>query len=231
MAGNGVKNEYMALGADVDQMQTEYIFMSGLKMLGIALLGSLAAMASAFLSSRVGAGFARDLRHAVFKKVESFSNSEFNKFSTASLITRTTNDITQVQMLMIMLLRIVLFAPMMGVGALIKAFTHSSSMTWIILMILIVISVVIIILMKVVLPKFKIIQSLIDRLNLTMRENLLNSLLEKLSTFLKTARLKSLANPAPTREERNADAIAANEPSKAMPNIFNPDIKIYSVCI
>ena len=161
-AGNGVKNEYMALGADVDQMQTEYIFMSGLKMLGIALLGSLAAMASAFLSSRVGAGFARDLRRAVFKKVESFSNSEFNKFSTASLITRTTNDITQVQMLMIMLLRIVLFAPMMGVGALIKAFTHSSSMTWIILMILIVISVVIIILMKVVLPKFKIIQSLIE---------------------------------------------------------------------
>ena len=162
----------MALGADVDQIQTEYIFMSGLKMLGIALLGSLAAMASAFLSSRVGAGFARDLRRAVFKKVESFSNSEFNKFSTASLITRTTNDITQVQMLMIMLLRIVLFAPMMGVGALIKAFTHSSSMTWIILMILFVITLVIVILMKVVLPKFKIIQSLIDRLNLTMRENL-----------------------------------------------------------
>ena len=171
-AGNGVKNEYMALGADVDQMQTEYIFMAGLKMLGIALLGSLAAMGSAFLSSRVGAGFARDLRKAVFAKVESFSDSEFNQFSTASLITRTTNDITQVQMLMIMLLRIVLFAPMMGIGALIKAFTHSSSMTWIILMILIVIGVVIIILMKVVLPKFKIIQSLIDRLNLTMRENL-----------------------------------------------------------
>ncbi|MDM8196066.1 ABC transporter ATP-binding protein [Massilimicrobiota timonensis] len=171
-AGNGVKNEYMALGADVDQIQTQYIFVAGLKMLGIALLGSLAAMASAFLSSRVGAGFARDLRRAVFKKVESFSNSEFNKFSTASLITRTTNDITQVQMLMIMLLRIVLFAPMMGIGALIKAFTHSSSMTWIILMILIVITLVIMVLMKVVLPKFKVIQSLIDRLNLTMRENL-----------------------------------------------------------
>lgn len=171
-AGNGVKSEYVALGADVDQMQTEYIFLSGLKMLGIALLGSLAAMTSAFLSSRVGAGVARDLRKAVFKKVESFSNSEFNKFSTASLITRTTNDITQVQMLMIMLLRIVLFAPMMGIGALIKAFTHSSSMTWIILMILVVITVVIVVLMKVVLPKFKIIQSLIDKLNLTMRENL-----------------------------------------------------------
>lgn len=171
-AGNGVKTEYETLGADVNQMQTDYIFQAGLKMLGIALLGSLAAMASAFLSSRVGSGFARDLRKAVFEKVESFSNSEFNKFSTASLITRTTNDITQVQMLMIMLLRIVLFAPMMGIGALIKAFTHSSSMTWIILMILIVITVVIIVLMKVVLPKFKIIQSLIDKLNLTMRENL-----------------------------------------------------------
>lgn len=171
-AGNGVKAEYEALGADVDDMQMNYIFTAGLKMLGIALLGSLAAMASAFLSSRVGAGVARDLRKAVFKKVESFSNSEFNKFSTASLITRTTNDITQVQMLMIMLLRIVLFAPMMGIGALIKALTHSPSMTWIILMILIVITVVLAVLIKVVMPKFKVIQSLIDKLNLTMRENL-----------------------------------------------------------
>ena len=116
--GNGVKTEYKALGADVDSIQTRYILASGLKMLGIALLGSIAAMTAAFLSSRVGAGVARDLRKAVFKKVESFSNTEFNKFSTASLITRTTNDITQVQMLMIMLLRIVLFAPMMGAGAL-----------------------------------------------------------------------------------------------------------------
>lgn len=99
---------------------------------------------------------ARNLRKAVFEKVESFSNNEFDKFSTASLITRTTNDITQVQMLMIMLLRIVLFAPMMGLGALYKAITHSTSMTWIILMILVVISVVIFILIKVVMPKFKI---------------------------------------------------------------------------
>ena len=152
--------------------QSDYILKSGLIMLGIALIGSIAAMSSAFLSSRVGAGVARDLRKAVFKKVESFSNTEFNKFSTASLITRTTNDITQVQMLVIMLLRIVLFAPMMGIGALYKALTHSTSMTWIIFMILIVISVVLFILIKVVMPKFKVIQSLIDRLNLTMRENL-----------------------------------------------------------
>lgn len=171
-AGNGVKNEYIKLGADVDAVQNDYIFLAGLKMLGIALLGSVAAMASAFLSSRVGSGVARDLRRDVFKKVESFSNTEFNKFSTASLITRTTNDITQVQMLMIMLLRIVLFAPMMGIGSLYKALTHSTSMTWIILMILIVITVILLVLIKVVMPKFKIIQSLIDRLNLTMRENL-----------------------------------------------------------
>lgn len=170
--GNGVKTEYLALGADVDSIQTRYILSSGLIMLAIALLGSVAAMISAFLSSRVGAGVARDLRKAVFEKVESFSNTEFNKFSTASLITRTTNDITQVQMLMIMLLRIVLFAPMMGVGALYKAITHSTSMTWIILLILLVISGVLFVLIRVVMPKFKIIQSLIDRLNLTMRENL-----------------------------------------------------------
>ena len=171
-AGNGVKAEYLALGANVDSMQTQYILFGGLKMLAIALLGSIAAMTSAFLSSRVGAGVARDLRHAVFKKVESFSNSEFNKFSTASLITRTTNDITQVQMLMVMLLRIVLFAPMMGIGALVKALTHSTSMTWIIMLILLVISCVLFVLIKVVMPKFKVIQSLIDKLNLTMRENL-----------------------------------------------------------
>lgn len=171
-SGNGVKTEYIALGADVDRIQTQYILSAGLKMLLIALVGSIAAMISAYLSSRVGAGVARDLRCAVFKKVEGFSHTEFNKFSTASLITRTTNDITQVQTLMVMLLRIVLFAPMMGIGALVKAITHSTSMTWIIFMILIVILSILIILIKIVLPKFKVIQSLIDRLNLTMRENL-----------------------------------------------------------
>ncbi len=171
-AGQGVKMEYESLGVDVENIQTNYIIAAGLKMLAIALLGSLAAIGSAFLSSKVGSGVARDLRKAVFEKVESFSNSEFNKFSTASLITRTTNDITQVQMLMIMLLRIVMFAPMMGIGALYKALTHSTSMTWIIFMILVVITVLLAVMIKVVMPKFKIIQSLIDRLNLTMRENL-----------------------------------------------------------
>ena len=171
-AGNGVKAEYQALGADIEKVQNDYIFIAGLKMLGIALIGTVAAMCAVYLSSRVGSGLARNLRKAVFEKVESFSNSEFNKFSTASLITRTTNDITQVQMLMIMMLRIVLFAPMMGAGALYKALTHSTSMTWIIFMILLVICIVLVIMIKIVLPKFKVIQSLIDKLNLTMRENL-----------------------------------------------------------
>ena len=110
-AGNGVKAEYIKLGCDVDAVQTQYIITSGLKMLGIALIGTIASMLSAFASSKAGAGLARDLRKAVFEKVESFSNHEFNKFSTASLITRTTNDITQVQQLMVMMLRMVLFAP------------------------------------------------------------------------------------------------------------------------
>ncbi len=172
VAGNGVKLEYMKLGCDVDQIQIQYILSSGIKMLGIAFVAMIVSMISAFISSRVGAGLARDLRKAVFEKVESFSSHEFNKFSTASLITRTTNDITQVQALMVMMLRIVLFAPMMGVGALYKAITNSPSMTWIIGMILVVIVVFLVIAMVVVLPKFKIIQTLIDKLNLTMRENL-----------------------------------------------------------
>lgn len=171
-AGNGAKAEYSKLGGDVDAVQTNYIFNVGLKMLGIALLGTLAAITVSLLSSRVGAGLARDVRKDVFEKVESFSNGEFNKFSTASLITRTTNDITQVQMVMTMMLRIVCFAPMMGIGALIKAISNSPSMTWIIALVLVVMFCVIGVAFSVVLPKFKVVQKLIDRLNLTMRENL-----------------------------------------------------------
>lgn len=170
--GNSVKTIYSTLGCNIDSIQTNYIITSGLKMLGIAFLVMVVSMLSAYVSSKAGAGLARDLRKAVFEKVEHFSNTEFNKFSTASLITRTTNDITQVQQLMIMMLRIMLFAPMMGIGALIKAITNSPSMTWIIGMILLVIIGILIITMIVVLPKFRIIQSLIDKLNLTMRENL-----------------------------------------------------------
>ena len=171
-AGNGVKAEYEKLGCDVDQLQNSYILQTGIKMLGIALIGTACAIGCGFLASKVGSGVSRLLRSDVFKKVESFSNEEFNKFSTASLITRTTNDITQVQMVVIMFIRIVCFAPMMGIGALIKAFSNTPSMTWIIGLVLIIIFMVIIVTFIIVMPKFKIVQSLIDKLNLTMRENL-----------------------------------------------------------
>ena len=171
-AGNGVKAEYEKLGCDVDQVQNSYILQTGIKMLGIALIGTACAIGCGFFASKVGSGVSRLLRSDVFKKVESFSNEEFNKFSTASLITRTTNDITQVQMVVIMFIRIVCFAPMMGIGALIKAFSNTPSMTWIIGLVLIIIFMVIIVTFIIVMPKFKIVQSLIDKLNLTMRENL-----------------------------------------------------------
>lgn len=171
-SGNGVKAEYERLGGDVDQEQLNYIFKVGVQMILVALLGTIVAILSAFLSSRVGSGVARDLRRAVFEKVESFSNGEMNQFSTASLITRSTNDVTQVQMVVIMCMRIVLFAPMMGIGALIKAIQNSPSMTWIIFLILVLLCAIIIITFIIALPKFKVIQSLIDRLNLTMREKL-----------------------------------------------------------
>lgn len=171
-AGNGVKAEYTKLGRNVDQVQKDYILAAGLKMLVIALAGTVCAVACGFLASKIGSGVARLLRGDVFKKVESFSNEEFNKFSTASLITRTTNDITQVQMVVIMFIRIVCFAPMMGIGALIKAFQNTPSMTWIIGLVLVVIFILIGIIFSIAMPKFKLVQSLIDKLNLTMRENL-----------------------------------------------------------
>lgn len=171
-AGNGVKAEYKKLGADIDKVQTDYILKTGLKMLGIALIGTIAAISVAFFATKVGAGVARALRKDVFEKVESFSNEEFNHFSTASLITRTTNDITQVQNVTMMILRIVCFAPIIGIGALIKVLTDSPSMAWIIAVVIIVIFGVMAVAFAVVMPKFKIIQNLIDRLNLTMRENL-----------------------------------------------------------
>lgn len=171
-AGNGVKAEYTRLGCDVEQVQKDYILIAGFKMLAIALAGTVCAIVCGYLASRIGSGVSRLLRGDVFKKVESFSNEEFNKFSTASLITRTTNDITQVQMVVIMFIRIVCFAPMMGIGALIKAFQNTPSMTWIIGLVLVVIFVVIGVTFIIVMPKFKIVQSLIDKLNLTMRENL-----------------------------------------------------------
>lgn len=171
-AGATVKGEYQKLGADTDDFQNDYIFKEGLFMLIIALAGTICAIACSFLASRIAAKIARNIRLDVFKKVESFSQTEFDKFSTASLITRTTNDITQVQMVITMFIRIVCFAPMMGIGALIRALNNSGSLTWIIGVVILLLILLIMVIFMVVMPKFKIVQTLIDKLNLSMRENL-----------------------------------------------------------
>lgn len=165
-----VKAEYTAIGIDVEQIETNYIMISGIKMLAIALLSSFCAILVGLLSSRVAAGMSRSIRGDVFKKVENFSNAEFNKFSTASLITRTTNDVQQVQMVIVMVLRIVIYAPIIGFGALMKVLNSSASMTWIIALVIAVILGLIMTIFTFAMPKFKIAQKLLDRMNLVMRE-------------------------------------------------------------
>ena len=167
-----IATQYGYYGYDLEHHQQMFILKTGAIMLLVAFFGSAAAMCVTYLSSRVGAGFANHLRQDVFEKVLSFSHHEYQEFSTASLMTRTTNDITQVQSLVIMSLRIVLFAPMMGLGALYKALTHYSSLSWIIMVILIFIAMIMMIVIRVVLPRFKKIQSFIDELNAKMREML-----------------------------------------------------------
>ena len=167
-----IKSFYLELGADTDTIQTNYILSKG----GIMLILSFCLMGCAVLvglcASRVGAGMAKNLRSAVFRKVSSFTNSEFDHFSTASLITRSTNDITQVQMLIIMGLRIVCYAPISGIGGIIMAIRKSSSMAWIIALAVIIMLGVITVIMAIAMPRFKKMQPLIDRLNLVSRENL-----------------------------------------------------------
>ena len=170
--GNAVKSEYKRLGANTDDIQNVYVFQAGVKMLVIALLGAVASIAAAFFASKTGAAIARDLRLDLFKKVESFSTHEMDQFSTASLITRSTNDITQIQQVVVMFIRLVCFAPVLGLGAFVRAIQQSKSMTGVIGLVLIVILGVLGVTFSIVLPKFKIIQSLIDKLNLAMRENL-----------------------------------------------------------
>lgn len=163
---------YQELGMDMNAKQMRYIVVKGLQMLGIALLGVAAAVLVGFLASRISSAIARKMRSDVFRKVESFSNAEFDKFSTASLITRTTNDITQVQMLISMGLRMMCYAPIMGVGGVIFAVQKSVSLSWIIALAVIILLGLIIVVFNVAMPKFKILQKLTDRLNLVSRENL-----------------------------------------------------------
>ncbi len=167
-----LQNEYAQMGRDLDKMQTDYLVMSGLKMLGMALLIMLAAVTVTFLSSRVASYMGRNLRNQVYRKVISFSGAELNKFSTASLITRSTNDIQQIQMLATMIFRIVLYAPILGVGGVIKVFQTDMSMTWILALAVGLILLVVAVLFGVAMPKFTLLQNLIDKLNLVTRETL-----------------------------------------------------------
>ena len=167
-----VKTEYTALGVNLENLQQIYILNVGGLMLLITLLSAACMIAVGFLSARTAAGFARDMRSKVFSKVERFSNKEFDHFSTASLITRTTNDITQIQMVVVMSMRMVFYAPIMGVGGIIRAIGKDSSMWWIIAVAVAMLLSLIVTLFSIALPKFKMMQKLIDRLNLVMRENL-----------------------------------------------------------
>jgi ATP-binding cassette subfamily B protein len=171
-AVGAVKAEYAALGMDTGSMQTNYILRIGVQMLLISLLGAVCTVAVSFLAARTSAGTARDLRQDVFKKVESFSATEFDHFSTASLITRSTNDITQIQMVVFMMIRMVFYAPIMGVGGVLRVIGEESSMWWIIALAVGILLSMVGTIFAISLPKFKIIQGLIDRLNLVVRENL-----------------------------------------------------------
>lgn len=165
-----LKEAYKNLGMDTDKIQTGYMLRTGGKMLALAAVGMLVSMIVGFLASKVGASTGRDLRGKVFRKVVEFSNGEFDKFSTASLITRSTNDIQQIQMLTVMILRMVLYAPIMGIGGVFKVFHTNVSMSWIIGLAVVLIAMVVMVLFVVAMPKFKILQNLVDRLNLVTRE-------------------------------------------------------------
>lgn len=165
-----VRSAYKNLDIDADKMQSEYILFTGLKMLALAALGMMASVLVGLFASKVAASVGRDLRSSVFRKVVGFSNGEFDKFSTASLITRSTNDIQQIQMVIVMMLRMVLYAPIIGIGGIFKALNTNVSMSWIIGLGVVMISLLVLTLFLVAMPKFKVLQKLVDKLNLVTRE-------------------------------------------------------------
>ncbi len=172
MAVRAVKAEYDALGMDTSRIQTNYILRTGGSMLLISFLSIVCAIIVGFLAARTAAGVARDLRRDVFRRVTDFSNAEFDKFSTASLITRSTNDVTQVQMVVMLMMRMVFYAPIIGIGGVIRAIDKSANMWWIIAVAVLTLLGLILTVFSIALPKFKAIQKLVDRLNLVVRENL-----------------------------------------------------------
>jgi len=172
MAVAAVKSEYEAIGVDLASVQTNYILRTGGIMILLSLLAGICSISVSFLAGRTSAAMARDIRKDVFSKVESFSSQEFNSFSTASLITRSTNDVTQVQNVVFMIIRMAFFAPILGIGGVIRAIDKSPNMWWIIALAVLLLIGFIMIAFAVAVPKFKIIQKLVDRLNLVTREQL-----------------------------------------------------------
>ena len=159
-----------AAGVDIDKIQTDYLWKEGGRMLGIAFMILVAAVGVGFLASKVGASVGRDLRGKIYKKVMGFSNAEMNRFSTASLITRSTNDIQQIQMVIAVMLRLLLYAPIIGIGGIIKVYQTGAGMEWIIALAVVVILGFVMLLVSMAMPKFKIMQTLVDGLNLVSRE-------------------------------------------------------------
>lgn len=169
---DSIKTYSKEIGIDTESIQRNYILKTGGKMLLIALIGAAASVAVGFLAARTASGLGRNLRSAVFKKVSSFSNHEMDHFTTASLITRSTNDITQIQNLTVMMIRMLFYAPILGVGGVIRAVEKSTSMSWIIAVAVLVLMGIIAVLFVVAMPKFKAIQKMVDGLNRIVRENL-----------------------------------------------------------
>lgn len=165
-----VKDEYKALGMDLDAIQMNYLKYKGIQMLGMAIIMTAASVLVSLLAAKTAAGIGRTLRQNVFNKVVSFSNAEMDQFSTASLITRSTNDIQQIQMVEVMLLRMVCYAPIIGIGGIVKVLNTKTGMSWIIVVAVAAIMVLVLILMALAMPKFKKMQDLVDRLNLVSRE-------------------------------------------------------------
>ena len=211
---NYIESEYKVVGVDTGKIQSNYIFKTGLIMILITLLCMAASIGVSYLSSRIASKYAKELRSSVFSKILTFSTVDIKKFGTSSLITRTTNDINRVQMLVIMFLRVVVYAPIMGIGAILKVLNSNASLTWIIGLGIVCIISLMLTLLFIALPKFEVVQKLIDKLNLTTREivtgipvirafsnqkheekrfDKVNSDLEKTNLFVE--RLMSLVNP------------------------------------
>jgi ATP-binding cassette subfamily B protein len=169
---SAVQAEYKALGMAANKLQTQYILKIGSWMLLLTLAAGICTVIVGYLSAKTAAGMARDMRRDVFKTVEGYSSTEFDEFSTASLITRTTNDVTQIQMLVLMMIRMMFYAPIIGIGGIIKVVAMDSPLAWLIGVAVLVLVSMVIVVFSITVPKFRIVQKLIDRINLVMRENL-----------------------------------------------------------